>query len=220
MNLGQLEQLIAEIRRLSFADDKTSLGNALALDREGQLLNDGKSEFDVIMFGDLNDFKHLNDLHGHDAGDIAIRAAGEAIRKLAIEELEAQAFRQSGDEFVILLKQGAMARFISAAASLGSIKFSHYEDELATAMSLGYVHTDGKISFRDLLTRAETACQYAKAQGDGACIEWVEDMERNPLLRIAGRCLDCAARISCNVLKQNAPSTLTCCPCCGGTALA
>ena len=217
MNLGQLEQLeqlIAEIRRVSLADDKTSLGNALALDREGLLINAGESEFDVIVFGDLNDFKHLNDDHGHDAGDVAITEAGEAIRKL-IEDLEAKAFRQSGDEFVILIKQDVVRRFVSAAAALVSIKFSYNEVELATSMSLGYVHIDGKTSFRDLLAKAETACQHAKAQGDGACIEWVEDMERNPLIRIGGRCLNCAAKISCNVLKQNAPPALGCCPCCG-----
>jgi diguanylate cyclase (GGDEF)-like protein len=220
MNLGQLEQLIAEIRQVSFTDDKTSLGNALALEEEERAINEGQGEFEIIVFGDLNDFKHLNDIHTHDAGDVAIREAGEAIRKLVVKDLSAKAFRQSGDEFVILLKQDAAERFISTAAALGSIKFVYNEIELATAMSFGYVYSDGKTSFRDLLTRAETACQYAKTKGDGKCVEWIEDMKRNPLIRIGGRCLNCNAKISCNVPKQNAPATLSYCPCCGSTDLA
>ena len=75
MNLGQLEQLIAEIRRVSFADNKTSLGNALALDKEAE-----ETELDVIVFGDLNDFKHLNDIYGHDAGDVAIKETREVVK--------------------------------------------------------------------------------------------------------------------------------------------
>lgn len=218
--IGQLEQLVAEIRRVSFADDKTSLGNALALAQEEQLINEGTSEFNVIVFSDLNDFKHLNDLYGHDAGDVAINKVGETIRKIVIEDLQAKAFRQSGDEFVILLRQDLVERFLLRASTLGNIAFSYNERELMTAMSFGYVHSDGRTSFKDLLARAEAACQSAKAKGDGACIEWVEEMERNPLIRIGGRCLSCAAKISCNVPKQNAPEALKFCPCCGGTVSA
>src|SRR5437763_17220313 len=104
MNFGQLENLVAEIRRISFADDKTSLGNALALEQEERLINEGKSKFDVIVFGDLNNFKRINDDYTHDAGDLAIKVIGETIRTTLIEGLEAEAYRQSGDEFVILLK--------------------------------------------------------------------------------------------------------------------
>ncbi len=215
MNLGQLEALLAEIKRVALADDQTTLGNALALAQDEQVINTGASEYGVIVFGDLNDFKHLNDIYGHDAGDVAINKVGEIIRQLVVEGLQAKAFRRSGDEFVILLRQELVERFLLIAPAFGDIGFVYNEDELRTSMSFGYVRSDGKTSFRDLLARAETACQYAKAQGDGACVEWTEEMGHDPLIRISGRCLICAAKISCNVPKRNAPMALKSCPCCG-----
>jgi diguanylate cyclase (GGDEF)-like protein len=215
MNLGQLENLIVEIRRVSFADEKTSLGNALALAHEEQLINEGASEFNVVAWVDLDDFKELNGEHGYEAGDVAIREVGETLYKIVVDELQAKAFRKSGDEFVILLKQDVIERFLSAASSFRSIPFSYKEKELRTALSLGYVRSDGKTSFDDLLRRAEDACKHAKAQGDGSWVEWTEDIEVNPLVRRSGRCLKCGAKIGCDVPQRNAPAKLICCPCCG-----
>jgi GGDEF domain-containing protein len=49
---------------------------------------------------DLNDFKHVNDAHGHLAGDDAIRAAGAALRDAAAKVGTGKLFRPGGDEFV------------------------------------------------------------------------------------------------------------------------
>ena len=104
-SIERLEKLVAEVRRSSLTDEKTTLGSALALQLEARLLNEGASEFNVIVFGDLNDFKHLNDEYGHDAGDIAINKVGEIVRKIVIEDLQAKAFRQSGDEAATYLNR-------------------------------------------------------------------------------------------------------------------
>lgn len=219
MNLDEaiegLERLVAEVRNASLTDDKTRLGSALALRQEGRLVNEGKSEFDVIIFGDLNDFKHLNDLHGHEAGDVAINKVGEVLNKLIVEDLQGKAFRQSGDEFVILLRQHQITNFLSIADSFRNIAFSHNRKPLETGISLGYVLSDGKASFEDLVGRAEIACQLTKAKGENVCIEWTENIKHNPLVRISGICRKCGARISCNVPKQSAPLALQSCPCCG-----
>lgn len=49
---------------------------------------------------DLNDFKHVNDVHGHQAGDEAITAAGNALRSAADKVGTGHLFRPGGDEFV------------------------------------------------------------------------------------------------------------------------
>lgn len=215
-SIERLERLIAEVRQASLTDDKTTLGSALALRQEERLINEGTSEFGVVVFGDLNDFKQLNDDHSHEAGDVAINSVGQIIHKIAIEDLQARAFRQSGDEFVVLLRQDSVKDFLSVVASLGSIEFSHKGQELKTAMSLGYALSDGKTSFSDLLERAEAACQNAKALGAGECVEWTEDFKLNPLVRKTGKCRKCSgARISWSGPKQIAPANLTCCPGCG-----
>lgn len=129
MNLDEaiegLEKLVAEVRNASLTDDKTRLGSAPALRQEARLINEGISESDVIVFGDLDDFKHLNDIYGHDAGDVAINKVGEIVHKLIVEDLKGKAFRQSGDEFVILLEQNQIANLLTVADSFRSIGFSY-----------------------------------------------------------------------------------------------
>ena len=71
--IDQLGELATEIKREAFTDDKTSLNSALALHQEGRLNNAGGSESYVVVFGDLNDFKHINDDYSHEAGDVALR---------------------------------------------------------------------------------------------------------------------------------------------------
>jgi diguanylate cyclase (GGDEF)-like protein len=212
--IEQLEDLILEVRQASLSDDKTILGSSLAFRREARAINQGKSEFNVIVFGDLDDFKQINDEHGHDTGDVAIRAVGDAIGKIVIEELQCKAFRLSGDEFVILLRADSVERFVSAVPSFRNILFSHNEKKLRTGMSIGYARGDGKTSISDLLERAEIACQHAKAKGETEPVEWTESIKHNPLVRLSDICETCGARISCNVPKLRAPAALQLCPCC------
>ena len=212
--IDQLERFVGDVRQSSLIDDKTNLASALALRQEERLINDGKSVFNVVVFGDLNDFKHLNDEHGHEAGDVAINEVGKAISNV-LENLTAKAYRLSGDEFIILLEQDSVSGFLSASSSLANVTFSHDEKELKISMSLGYVLSDGKSSLSELQERAEVACQHAKLQGEGTCVEWSGAIESNPLVRRTARCEKCGARIICNIPKLGAPQHLICCPSCG-----
>lgn len=213
--LERLEKLVAEIRQASLTDDMTTLGNALALRREGRMLNAGSSDTYAVVFGDLNDFKHINDEHGHNAGDVALNKVGEVVSKVVIERFKAKAFRKSGDEFVMLFQGDLIDEFLSAPSSFNDILFSYNEKDLRTSMSLGCARSDGKTSFDDLLERAEVACQYAKSQDDSTCVEWSKNSDQTSLVRLQGRCPKCSARITCNVTMLNAPLNLKLCPCCG-----
>jgi GGDEF domain-containing protein len=80
LSIANLEKAVNEIKRASLSDDKTPLGNALALKKESDLIDLGQSEFKIIIFGDLNDFKSLNDIHTHEAGDTALFETGKTIQ--------------------------------------------------------------------------------------------------------------------------------------------
>jgi diguanylate cyclase (GGDEF)-like protein len=49
---------------------------------------------------DMNDFKHINDNHGHDAGDEAIKSVGGALREASRKVGTTKIFRPGGDEFM------------------------------------------------------------------------------------------------------------------------
>jgi hypothetical protein len=81
-------------------------------------------------------------------------------------------------------------------------------------MSFGYALNEGEVDFDALQMRAENACQYAKSQGDGVCVEWTEEIEQESLIHLRERCGKCGAKISCNVPRRNDPQKLKCCPFC------
>ncbi len=56
----------------------------------------------ALVFADLDDFKAVNDLHGHPAGDAVICAFAELLRESVREKIDT-AGRFGGEEFVLLL---------------------------------------------------------------------------------------------------------------------
>jgi diguanylate cyclase len=55
----------------------------------------------TIAYLDVNDFKLINDTHGHLSGDEVLRGIGAAIKK--VSRLEDSCFRYGGDEFCMVL---------------------------------------------------------------------------------------------------------------------
>jgi len=61
------------------------------------------SQYSVLLFIDLDDFKHINDSYGHHIGDKTLKLFAQKISSIIREE---DSFaRLGGDEFVILLSQ-------------------------------------------------------------------------------------------------------------------
>ena len=61
--LSVLQEAVESIRQAALTDDKTPLGSALALQQTFSSTSD-QSSFAMVIFGDLNRFKRLNDLYG------------------------------------------------------------------------------------------------------------------------------------------------------------
>ena len=100
------KHLEREIRQLAFYDSLTALPNRRLLDdRLSQAIsaNRRSGHFGALMFLDLDNFKPLNDRHGHAVGDLLLAQA--AIRlKACIRGMDTVA-RFGGDEFVVLLTE-------------------------------------------------------------------------------------------------------------------
>lgn len=215
----QLFELVNQVREASYSDDKTPLGNALALSKEVISIGTGESTFNIVVFGDLNQFKNLNDEHGHDAGDLAIGQVGELIQREFVQnsKIKGKAFRIGGDEFLILIEQKSLASFRAKTSLFKSVKFRYTEKDLETKMSFGFVVSDGKTDFAELKNRAETACISAKNEGDGTCTEWNSEVERNAHIELRKNCSSCHSINKCSVPKKLASRGLKVCSFCGDT---
>jgi diguanylate cyclase (GGDEF)-like protein/PAS domain S-box-containing protein len=98
------KRLEEEMHGLAFYDSLTKLPNRrLLLDRLGHsLLSASRSKrHGALMFLDLDNFKTLNDQHGHDVGDLLLIEVANRI--LACIRSEDSVSRFGGDEFVVLL---------------------------------------------------------------------------------------------------------------------
>ena len=215
--ISALQSAVEEVIKSALLDDMTPLGNAQALKLKTSSVGKGGDTPDVVIFGDLNRLKGLNDQFGHAVGSAAIGEVGKLIKSLFVDECGAQAFRQSGDEFVVLLSSQLLEQFKDRVASFASLSFQIEDETHSTAMSFGYAASLGETDFATLVARAEIACQLAKHQGDGYCVEWSEEIERQVRDSSRGRCKHCGAWFTCSVPRQTVPVNKVSlwCPCCG-----
>lgn len=110
----------AQVHQLAFYDALTGLPNRRLLDdRLKQAMVAGKRSglFGALMFLDLDNFKPLNDAHGHVVGDLLLV---EVARRLlaCVREVDTVA-RFGGDEFVVLLAGLDVSQGASTAQARG-----------------------------------------------------------------------------------------------------
>ncbi|MDQ3598534.1 MAG: GGDEF domain-containing protein [Pseudomonadota bacterium] len=107
-----------QIARLAARDPLTALYNRRALEmRAPSLLSEvSQARPGALLLIDIDNFKLINDLYGHTAGDRLLVALSEMIRaQLPDDSLAA---RLGGDEFVILLNDTSNARIVALGSAL------------------------------------------------------------------------------------------------------
>ncbi len=112
------EQREAEelIRNFAFYDTLTQLPNRrLLTDRLGQAKAASKRSgcYGAVMFLDLDNYKSINDTHGHDVGDLLLIEVAHRITR-CVREMDTVA-RFGGDEFVVMLSELDVDKELSVA---------------------------------------------------------------------------------------------------------
>ena len=97
-------QRIKKLEKLSNTDELTRILNRRGFmhefDRELDRVTRDKSQGGLLIMIDLDNFKSINDAHGHDAGDAALKLVAKTLDS-DIRTMDVTA-RLGGDEFVIL----------------------------------------------------------------------------------------------------------------------
>ncbi|MGE3509453.1 MAG: diguanylate cyclase [Vicinamibacterales bacterium] len=154
---------------LSLRDDLTGAFNRRAFrglyEREEERSRAVGRPLSLICF-DLDQFKAINDDHGHAAGDRVLTAVTDEVRGL----LRAQdlLFRWGGDEFVVLLSHTTRHEAAAIAEQLRVRVSSHVvvEDGDHVSLSIGVASAQpGEISDEELVKIADAAVYQAKSLG-------------------------------------------------------
>lgn len=137
------EKRIRQLEKAATTDELTGMLNRRgfydAFNGEIERCSRGLVKGGLLVLIDLDNFKNINDTHGHLAGDAALRLVGRTLRA-EIRAMDAAA-RLGGDEFVLLLshatKSDAAARAQNIGWKLNNLSLAWYGEEIPVRASLG-----------------------------------------------------------------------------------
>jgi len=155
------------LEQLSTRDALTGLMNRRAIEaRFDELLAQG---FDTFALVDLDRFKAINDLHGHQVGDAALIACAGALRSGS--DRDSIAVRLGGEEFVVLLRGPRTLERAEALRRAIPMRIAQEVPglEMPVTASMGVVMLGDaarhKMAFAEFYARADALMYEAKASG-------------------------------------------------------
>ena len=186
--LALLAQRDEQVRQMAFQDPLTSLPNRRLLqERLSQVMaaSDRSGRYGAVMYIDLDNFKPLNDQHGHAVGDLLLIEAAARL-KACVRKIDTVA-RVGGDEFVLVIRelevdrdrsvQEALAIAQKISAALGKPYQLLIAHEAAAGEPVRHLCSasigieligDGQTSLETICERADAAMYEAKKAGPGS----------------------------------------------------
>ncbi|WP_117193800.1 ammonium transporter [Rhizobium terrae] len=175
VDLRERKQAESRMRHLALHDPLTGLPNrVLFSERLTELVAEaGEGSSCGVVMVDLDRFKDINDIHGHQAGDAVIREA--AVRLAAAAGPDDIVARLGGDEFAVILAAVSTAEDLEEfgnrllAAMAAPIDIGHGE-QVNISVSIGGALCPEHAGDMDaLIGCADVALYHAKNSGRNAC---------------------------------------------------
>lgn len=159
-----------EVSRLARTDEMTGLANRRAFMHAANGLFE-VTDFEYsglsVLIIDLDHFKQVNDVHGHDAGDeVLIHASAQIAKASPSGSLVA---RLGGEEFAVLMSYESVAQLHQHAEAIrqrvGSKPCLYQGKSIQVSASLGVGIANARDSVSSVLSRADNALYEAKDKG-------------------------------------------------------
>jgi diguanylate cyclase (GGDEF)-like protein/putative nucleotidyltransferase with HDIG domain len=179
--------------RLALTDPLTGLGNHRhfhdRVERELAEADQRGKDFSLCLV-DVDDFKRVNDLYGHPAGDTVLAQIAANLRQ------NGEAFRLGGDEFAVLLPQSDEAEAVSAASAIVDRVSALALDHIGSiTVSAGVATFPTQAPSRlELVRLADSALYWAKEHGKNRAHVYRPDVVELAELRRLAHGPDRAAR--------------------------
>ena len=177
----QLDEANAAIKRMALYDSLTGLGNRYMFDdrvKELMAVSSRKDQPFAVLMLDLDNFKKINDNHGHLMGDRVLATVGSRLRN--ISRSADLIFRTGGDEFIILLETGVSHEGVLHFSKkiIEELKQSIIIDSdtftVSASIGIAFYPKHGK-EVNTLIHHADAAMYAAKRSGGGISIVELEE---------------------------------------------
>jgi diguanylate cyclase (GGDEF)-like protein/PAS domain S-box-containing protein len=175
-DITERKAFLNQLEHHAFYDSLTGLANrALFRDRVNHALSQARRSSNSVaaLFLDIDDFKIVNDTHGHAVGDTLLTAIGGRLRSCLRGGDTVS--RLGGDEFAILLEESTDVAPVEVANRIMralEAPFCIDGHELHVRASVGVAYANGQegdAATEELLRNADVAMYVAKNQGKGRC---------------------------------------------------
>ncbi|HMJ59195.1 MAG TPA: GGDEF domain-containing protein, partial [Gemmatimonadales bacterium] len=124
----------------------------------------------ALLYLDLDDFKVINDSHGHQTGDAVLRLVAEAMRS-SVRQADVVG-RLGGDEFAVLMPETDAALADAAAKRLAASLKTVFKGTPTVTASIGVVSCSATDANTDeLLRKADQAMYDAKKAGKDRVVQ-------------------------------------------------
>lgn len=185
MDISEKQRMEARLRKLAYQDRLTKLPNLAWLHEEGQvaLRNAAAVHRKVALcYIDIDNFKHINETMGHDAGDTLLIQVAE--RFSAILRQRQTVYRLGGDEFVLLLADVRdrddlsyqISLFFDALEKPWESSGGQYRLSASAGTA---VYPDDGIDIGQLLQNSDAALSQAKIRGKNCVVPYDDSMRES-----------------------------------------
>jgi diguanylate cyclase (GGDEF)-like protein len=169
----QLQAKNRQLEEMALTDPLTGLPNRRAIDvwATHELSAAARHDFPVwVAMADLDNFKSINDTHGHDAGDIVLKSFARVLKSNTRQSNICG--RLGGEEFLLVITHVEERENVAIAIDrirkkFGTQRFTVAGHTFGATASFGIVGFRGVAppNFADLVTRADAALYSAKHKG-------------------------------------------------------
>jgi len=112
------KKYLKRTQELIFEDHLTLLSNRFKLESDTDVLIKNRTPF-YLIYGDLNNFKNLNDSYGHTIGDIVLKTIANNL--LIVCKKNTSIYRWGGDEFVFLSQEEDDSKILQLITEINQI---------------------------------------------------------------------------------------------------
>lgn len=166
-NINELEEQKRVLEKASSTDALTRIANRMKFDtileQQVEMSKRYNHSFCLILF-DIDDFKKVNDLYGHQSGDNILVELSSLVKK-SMRKSDTIA-RWGGEEFAIILPQSRLKTAVKIAEKLClKIAYHTFEDNLKITCSFGVSEYKKSYDMEGLLKHVDEKLYIAKEKG-------------------------------------------------------
>ena len=168
--LRQRNRQLVDARTQAATDALTGLGNHRAFHQRIREAVSGLDRNVGLVILDLDNFKMINDTHGHVAGDDVLRGLAAALMEMGLGE---DSYRYGGDEFAVILA-GEDQEAVTATAEQVRIAVQTSLDGIGNVtVSVGAAsYPENADTAEELIYGADSAMYWAKSAGKNRVGDW------------------------------------------------